>query len=333
MTLQSSGQISFSDIAREFGTPSGRNLGAYRVSQSYGSLSNLPLDEGIPQSGEIKFSDFYSKKLNIALIISQGSRNVARQWYNNGWGVNIVGRFRSKPTSSSGCRVLVNLPSGTYSSLNWGRNYCAFRTGSWDSDTTLRLIIGSGAGVYGSGGRGGDGKSGGMVDGGDGSSALGIEYPTTLINNGYIQRGYGGGGGGGFGTSDPDKNTRDFGAPGGGGGGGAGIPAGRGGSAGGGGYSTSGADRGNDGTSTIGGSGGGGASGGGASGGRGGDGGGTNNGGPSGGGGGGGNITNDGGGGSPGSNGYGIIIGPSGSIISSSGSGSIVGSTVNGTVQ
>ena len=65
MALQASGQISFSDISNEFGNAG--SLGAYRVSQTIGELSNLPLDNGIPQSGTISFSDFYSKRLNIVV--------------------------------------------------------------------------------------------------------------------------------------------------------------------------------------------------------------------------------------------------------------------------
>jgi hypothetical protein len=65
MTLQSSGSISLSQISNEFGLPSSRNFGAYRVRETYSALSNIPLDTGVPQSGPIKFSDFYNKKLNI----------------------------------------------------------------------------------------------------------------------------------------------------------------------------------------------------------------------------------------------------------------------------
>ena len=53
----SSGQnISFSDIENEFGQNNGRDLGEYRVSQTVGEMDNLPLDDGIPQSGTISFS-------------------------------------------------------------------------------------------------------------------------------------------------------------------------------------------------------------------------------------------------------------------------------------
>ena len=57
MTLQSSGQIKFSEIAAEFGNPTSNKFGNYRVSQNIGTLTNLPLDVGIPQSGQIKFSN------------------------------------------------------------------------------------------------------------------------------------------------------------------------------------------------------------------------------------------------------------------------------------
>ena len=75
MALQASGQIKYSEIIAEFGTPTNTNagLGEFRVSESIGSLTNLPLDADtcgvnanadIPQSGEIKFSDFYNSRLN-----------------------------------------------------------------------------------------------------------------------------------------------------------------------------------------------------------------------------------------------------------------------------
>ena len=66
-----SGQISAADIRNEFGpsSESGEKveLGSYRVSQTVGALSNLPLDDGIPQSGKITFNDFRNKRLNIII--------------------------------------------------------------------------------------------------------------------------------------------------------------------------------------------------------------------------------------------------------------------------
>ena len=49
MTIKASGSpLSFSEISTEFGLPPGKNLGAYRVSETIGTLSNLPLDTEIP---------------------------------------------------------------------------------------------------------------------------------------------------------------------------------------------------------------------------------------------------------------------------------------------
>ena len=70
MTIKNSGsELAFSEIEAEFGQPdNGRSLGRYRNTDSefknknIGQLSNLPLDTGIPTSGEIKFSQFYGKK-------------------------------------------------------------------------------------------------------------------------------------------------------------------------------------------------------------------------------------------------------------------------------
>ena len=75
MTIKSSGSsLSFTEISNEFGLPPDKNLGAYRISANIGSLNGLPLDSGIPKTGEIKFSDFYGKKLNIVVKCTGGNR-------------------------------------------------------------------------------------------------------------------------------------------------------------------------------------------------------------------------------------------------------------------
>ena len=237
MALQSSGvPISFSQISNEFGLPSGRNIGAYRVSQSVGSLSNLPIDTGVPQSGTIRFSDFYSKKLNVVVDFHSASvngttRQNARSRYSNN-NVTVIGGFTGRPTNSSGKKIFVNVNQSIGSVKNSDTRYVALRTGGWDSGTTLQVDVGSNGAIFGAGGDGG--RSGNQCTGtatggtgGNGTSAIGIEYSgTSIINRGYIQCGFGGGGGGGTGSSDYDKNQRDFGAAGGGGGGRAGFPSG-----------------------------------------------------------------------------------------------------------
>ena len=347
MALQASGPISFSQIANEFGLSPGRNLGAYRISQSVGTLSNLPLDSGIPQSGSISFSNFYGKRLNMVTdlfsIPQNSSRRVARNRYNNNF-VIVIGGFRSRPSSSSGTKVYINV-NKTIGSAKGNRNNVALRTGSWDSDTQLITVIGSGGSLYGAGGDGGAGGGipGAAGQGGQGSSALGIDYPTSITNQGTIfgGRGGGGGGAGGWGftfadSQDGCEGRRDqtLRIGGGGGAGGAGLPAGNGGPA-----NTQSAlarsatanfaGSGSSGTVNSNGSGGGGGS---TSGGQG-----CNGHASSGGGGniesgGGGGNVNYGGEGAGGQRGYAIIIGSGGSIISYTGNAAS-GDTVSGTVS
>ena len=234
MALQASGQISFSDISNEFGNAG--SLGAYRVSQTIGELSNLPLDNGVPQSGTISFSDFYSKKLNIVVNYHSGGTEYqqdARDKYDAN-GITIVGGYKSvnnKPAAGSGAKVMIHVDKTIGSTTNAGVNRCALTTGSWNN-TTLQIDLGSTARISGAGGQGGEGSngSGSGEDGDDGTSGLGVQYSPTTINSvggSIISAGFGGGGGGG-GGHDHDKNSERT-ASGAGGGGGAGVPAGAGG--------------------------------------------------------------------------------------------------------
>ena len=285
MTIKNSGsQLSFSEIEAEFGQPdNGRSLGRYRSSdsefknKSMGQLSNLPLDTGIPASGEIKFSQFYGKKLNMVIdyyddtgnpggeasnVLNRqddGANTLAATWrYNNQSNrVKVVGGYRDRPTgsvsgynlSSSGWQggkkifIHVNKQIGSAKAgSNSDRNKVALRTGNWPSGTTLQIDIGSSGRIQGAGGNGrqGNTSSGTPSQAFTGTSGLGIEYPAQINNSGVIRCGYGGGGGGAGSWSDPNKNPRDFGRSGGGGGGGAGIPAGDGGPQNTGGYGSAG---------------------------------------------------------------------------------------------
>ena len=236
MALQSSGQITFGNISNEFGLPPGNNLGGYRVSENHGSLSNLPLDNTIPQSGEIRFSDFYSRRLNVVVDCYSGgteTRANARSKY-NGNQVNVIGGFRGKPSNPSGIKVIVNVNKSFQSQKDNNQNVVALRTGEYGSNCLLRVDVGGSGYIGGAGGNGGNGNSGDGSPGQNGNSGLGIDHEssdgTTVINNsGTISAGFGGGGGGG-GAYDYDKGSSRS-AGGGGGGGGAGFPAGSGGSA------------------------------------------------------------------------------------------------------
>lgn len=226
MTIKNSGSsLSFTEISNEFGLPPNKNLGAYRISDNIGSLT-LPLDSGIPSSGEIKFSDFYGKKLNIVVKCTGGNRASANY---NGDGV-VVGGFRSKPSRNStgwqgGKKIFINI-TGTYSSYGASTSEWAFKTGNssyWPSGTSMIIDVSSDGQVVGRGGNGG-GESG---NGGNGSNGLRYLSGAALNNNGYISAGGGGGGGGSHAEQNDwgDKND----AEGGGGGGGNGLPAGSGG--------------------------------------------------------------------------------------------------------
>ena len=285
MTIKNSGsELAFSEIEAEFGQPdNGRSLGRYRrddsefKNKSMGQLSNLPLDTGIPASGEIKFSQFYGKKLNMVIdyyddtgtsggeasnVLNRqdnGANTLAATWrYNNlSNRVKVVGGYRDRPTgsvsgynlSSSGWQggkkifIHVNKQIGSAKAgSDSDRNKVALRTGNWPSGTTLQIDIGSSGRIQGAGGNGRQGatNSGTPSQAFTGTSGLGIEYPAQINNSGIIRCGYGGGGGGAGSWSDPNKNPRDFGRSGGGGGGGAGIPAGDGGPQNTGGYGSAG---------------------------------------------------------------------------------------------
>ena len=239
MALQGSGRIKYSEIIAEFGTPTNGGLGEYRLSggEDVGSLTNIPLDVGVPTSGEIKFSDFYGKRLNqIVDLHSSSVDETTRQDAKDRWEdgeVHVVGSTKTsktKPPDTTDDRVIIHINQQIGSSKS-KQKHCAVRTGKWDSGTILEIEVGPNGAIYGAGGNGGKGgkaKNGDGKDGGTGSSALGIEYACTINNLGLIQSGYGGGGGGGGRKQTTNggkkKPTKKHGSSGGGGGGGAGFP-------------------------------------------------------------------------------------------------------------
>ena len=237
MALPASGQqISADQISDEFGrnaTGNSMSLGDYRLTQSVGSLSFNGIDSGVPTSGEIKFSDFHGKRLNVVVDFHTGgtvSRVNAKSRY-NGNNITVIGGFRGK--KEAGSKILIHV-NKTIGSAKGSQNNVALRTGQWDSDVVLSVDVGSSGRLYGAGGDGGEGSdswsdsgSNNATSGGNGTSALGIEHEETAVNiqsGGRIRCGFGGGGGG-SGARQVDSGA-DRSACGGGGGGGAGLPAG-----------------------------------------------------------------------------------------------------------
>ena len=232
MTIKSSGnQLSFTEIEAEFGNNPGRSLGQYRrddpsgnfdnASPSGSTLSNLPLDTGIPTGSteEIKFSDFYGKQLNMIVdyfsdtgssggeadnILNReddGANTMAATWrYNNSSAkVKVVGGYRSRPTgdlsgysltSSSwqgGKKVFINVNKkigGVKADNNSDRNKVALRTGNWPSGTTLQIDIGSSGRIQGAGGNGRQGTTSGgtPAQAFTGTSGLAIELSLIHIS-------------------------------------------------------------------------------------------------------------------------------------------------------
>jgi len=245
----SSGTIAASQIRTEFGASGSGNqisLGNYRVSfnntAESGSLSNLPLDEGIPQGNNpIAMSNFYSKSLNIVVDVHSGGDQYgvnAKSKYNGANTATVIGGFKGKQISGS--RIIINVNkrlgshapagnSGFNKSANTQNSKCALRTGTWGGSAKVEVRFGNSAKLYGAGGKGGNGSntdSGSAPKGGDGGSGFGVQHAGTLLylsSGTQIKRGFGGGGGGGH-ANETSKNNRS--AAGGGGGGGAGFPAG-----------------------------------------------------------------------------------------------------------
>ena len=271
MTIKASGRdLRFSEIASEFGNSGEKSgeisLGRYKQHKlNNGNMSNYPvtigsvsfseLAPGIPTTGEIKVSDFYSKKLTFVVDYhsfaadrddSTAHVDAEVRWKN---GNNFcVGNFKDAPTAAGGWdggkKVVINYNRRFGSVTNNTTSVVALRTGQfWPNETEMVIEVGPNARLFGAGGRGGHGSSGSGVGGNarNGNSALGIDINTSsggksctinVRNGGYIQCGFEGGGGGGGFYDDPNKNDEDPTVSGGGGGGGAGRPSGVGGNAG-----------------------------------------------------------------------------------------------------
>jgi hypothetical protein len=155
------GTISADNIRTEFGASGANNsvsLGAYRVSVSVGNYSNLPLDDGIPQGTDvISFNNFRGKSLNVVLDIGTDNTeyrvNLKTKYENST--PTMIGGYATKPINTSGKKIKFSV-NKTIGSAAGSITNVALRTGSWDSGTSLQLIIGSNGRIYGSGGAGGN---------------------------------------------------------------------------------------------------------------------------------------------------------------------------------
>lgn len=245
--------ISFLEIRNEFGVAP--SFGSYRVqwsnTASGGSLSNQPLDAGIPQAGQIKFSDFNGKKLNVVVnfydqdFVTGYTGQDIKSRFVQGTGVTTcLGGFKEDVPSLSkivGAKVIadINRTIGARKKLftptAHNTNTCALTTGDWAANQEVIIKVGTNGLISGAGGNGGPGGGSGNSagkPGDDGCSAIGINKADTIvsiINNGQIRAGFGGGGGGsgkGESRKSGKKSSVYYTSSGGGGGGGAGVPIG-----------------------------------------------------------------------------------------------------------
>ena len=228
-------KISADLIQIEFGRKNNESwkISDYRRSIKRGGV-DWPVDDGIPTSGTIRFSDFHSKQHNIIILMDGGT----------GYRETILGEKSSidstayRSTNSSIRRTsknIVYIIKTIGSEKSDQRNTCALRTGNknrWyggnPNDGKVIIRLGSGGKLFGAGGDGGQGGRHEVdgADGGNGTSALGLEVnveSVTIDSGGLIVAGSGGGGGGGGAKETSLKSRR---AGGGGGGGGAGLPSG-----------------------------------------------------------------------------------------------------------
>ena len=184
MALQASGPISASQIRNEFAGVTQVSFSDYfrhaeptdgleDFSETYTSANN----SGVPTTGAIKFSDFYSKYREVMYKV--GSGNVRENantstLFDTYWGTNVPKRLKNNGTIGATSTANVAL--------------------TVNSDISSTLVIDNAGSIQGVGGAAGAANGG---NGGDGGTAI-VLYSYCYINNtGTI---YGGGGGGGAGT-------------------------------------------------------------------------------------------------------------------------------------
>ena len=178
MTLQSSGSITARDIAIELGYTQGAEtkIGDYRLNggQDFGGVK-LPVSEGVPTSGEIKFSDFYDARRTLVVDYHSGSPENfpenAKDRFTSRSKV-VVGGFVGNDNDTSGKKVVI-VVNKDISSAKGSVNNCALKTGTgWSSDTVLEVLLGSNGELLGAGGDGGNGGNPSLA-GGSGASGFG----------------------------------------------------------------------------------------------------------------------------------------------------------------
>lgn len=199
MTIQSTGPISLSQIGNEFtdSTP-------HSMSEFYGE------DVGVPDSGTLSFSTFYSKTETFELTVQQNQENfnVFDFFNNGGW--------------SPGQHAKLTIPSGItiYNSNQQGTALSVGDTSAqgFPSGTRVEILnYGSIIGGYGEFGSAGVSSAQAGTNGTKGGTAIliqpsGADITMEVIINNYgdCYGGGGGGGGGGAGTENLQFGSQEW---------------------------------------------------------------------------------------------------------------------------
>ena len=199
MALQSSGEISLSDIATEF-----QDAQPHSLSEFYGVAS------GVPGSGEIDFADFYGTSFLTSHTLSSNTANL------NVYDYAVANGYSSGPyqlTINNGV-IVYSTSSGTPALRINGPSSQGFAAG------TPVTIINNGyiSGGPGAGGSGGSSNNAGGSAGSKGGTAVQVQPSgnnitniITFTNNGSVLGGGGGGGGGGAGLTNTVSGTTTLG--------------------------------------------------------------------------------------------------------------------------
>jgi len=185
MALQASGPISASQIRNEFAGVTQVSFSDYfrhaeptdgleDFSETYTSANN----SGVPTTGAIKFSDFYSKYREVMYKVGSGyvreNANTSTL-FDTYWGTNVPKRLKNNGTIGATSTANVAL--------------------TVSSNISNTLVIDNAGSIQGAGGAAGAANGG---NGGTGGTAILLNSLCSINNTGTI---YGGGGGGGAGTA------------------------------------------------------------------------------------------------------------------------------------
>lgn len=199
MGLPASGAISLNDVNVELG-----NTATSQIDMNSAAVRGL---FGIA-SGAISMSDGYGKSSQFSFSIASNvnNANLATLATNAGW--------------NGSSELVATIEPNVYCNSTHYLAYGLIINGSFPGGVTL---INNGY-IVGRGGAGGRGSTNTSASGGAGGTALVIQSPVSIYNNGTIAGG-GGGGGGGNSTYWQEKGSSAYAQGGGGGGGASGLTA------------------------------------------------------------------------------------------------------------